>query len=97
MAQSKNKLWSARGLVPALFIIGAMIGCLVEFRPEAIGALGNLALPGILISLCFNIGPHGSTKLFLWAWPLCNGVAYAGAAGIALWLRSKILKRERPS
>lgn len=95
MTQSKNKAWFARALVPALFIIGTMIGCLAEFRPEAIGALGNLALPGIFISLCFNIGPHGSTKLFLWVWPLCNGVAYAGPVGFALWLRSKISNRGR--
>jgi hypothetical protein len=40
-AQSKKKAWFVRALVPALFIIGAMIGYLFEFRPEAIGGLGS--------------------------------------------------------
>jgi len=77
-------------ILAALFIIGTAIGCWVEFGPLTGGPIGIFALPGISISLCFGIGPHGSTRLYLWTWPLCNGVAYAGLVAAAFWLRSKI-------
>jgi|HubBroStandDraft_6_1064221.scaffolds.fasta_scaffold2182621_1 hypothetical protein len=76
----------------ALFITGTAIGCWVEFRLQTSDSVGMLALPGIFLSSCLSIGPHGATRLYLWAWPLCNGVAYAGPVALAFWLRSKISK-----
>ena len=50
------------------------------------------AFPAMLLSVMFDIGPHGSTTLFLWALPLFNGIAFAVPFALGLWLRSKISK-----
>jgi hypothetical protein len=86
MRRSRTKIL----ILAALFIIGIAIGCWAEFRPLTSDGAGMLALPGIFLSLCLSIGPHGSTRLYLWAWPVCNGVAYAGPVALAFWLRSKL-------
>ena len=83
-----------RGTIPilvALFIIGTAIGCWVEFHPLTSASVGVFALPGVFFSIALGIGPHGSTRLYLWTWPVCNGAVYAGPVALALWFRSKML------
>jgi hypothetical protein len=72
------------------FVAGAAIGCWSVLRPQTSGGAGMLALPGVFLSLCFSIGPHGTTKLFLWSVPICNGVAYSGLFAFAFWLQGKL-------
>ena len=55
-------------------------------------SFGMFAFPAMLLSVMFDIGPHGSTTLFLWALPLFNGIAFAVPFALGLWLRSKISK-----
>ena len=78
-------------ILAVFFIVATAIGCWAEFRPLASDILGMFALPGVFLSLCLNIGPHGSTRLFLWSVPICNGVAYTGPLALAFWLRAKLL------
>jgi len=77
-------------ILAVFFIAATAIGCWAEFRPLTSDGVGMLALPGVFLSLCFSIGPHGSTSLFLWSVPICNGVAYSGALAFAFWLRAKL-------
>jgi hypothetical protein len=77
-------------ILAVFFIASTAIGCWAEFRPSISDGVGVLALPGVFLSLCFSIGPHGSTKLFLWSVPLCNGVAYTGLLAFAFWLHAKL-------
>jgi hypothetical protein len=77
-------------ILVVFFIAATAIGCWVEFRPLTSYGVGMLALPGVFLSLCFSIGPHGSTRLFLWSVPICNGVAYTAPLAFAFWLRAKL-------
>jgi hypothetical protein len=77
-------------VLAVLFIAATAIGCWAEFPPLTSGGVGMLALPGVFLSLCFSIGPHGSPRLFLWSMPICNGVAYTGPLAFAFWLRTKL-------
>jgi len=88
-------------ILATFFMIGTAIGCLAEFYAfSAAGSkrsdsfdgnvLAILSYPGMLLSPFLYIGPHSSTTLFLWSWPLCNGVAYAGIAALAFWLRGRL-------
>jgi hypothetical protein len=74
-------------VLAVFFVAGAAIGCWAVLRPQTSDGADVLALPGVFLSLCFSIGPHGSTKLFLWSVPICNGVAYSGLLAFAFWLR----------
>jgi hypothetical protein len=81
MKHSRTKML----ILAVLFVLGTAIGCRVEFRPLTSSRAGIFALPGIFFSLVFGIGPHGSTSLYLWTGPLCNGVAYAAPIALAFW------------
>jgi hypothetical protein len=48
-----------------VFIASAAIGYWVELQLPTSNNVSELAFPGVFLSLCFSIGPHGSTKLFL--------------------------------
>jgi hypothetical protein len=86
MRQRRTKLL----VLAVFFAAGAAIGCWAVLRPQTSDGAGMLALPGVFLSLCFSIGPHGATKLFLWSVPICNGVAYSGLLAFAFWLRGKL-------
>jgi hypothetical protein len=77
-------------ILAAFFVAATAIGCRAEFHPRTGNSLSALALPGVFLSLCFSIGPHGSTKLFLWSVPLLNGVAYTGLLAVVFWLHTKL-------
>ena len=82
-----------RYTIAALFVIGTALGCWGEFAPPPSAWFGAFVYPGIYLSLFLGIGPHGPVRLFEWAFPLCNGIFYAGIASLALWLRTKISTR----
>ena len=84
-----------RYIIAALFVVGAAIGFWGELMQPPSAWFGALVLPGVFLSLCLDIGPHGSAGLFEWAWPLCNGVVYAGIMALALWLRARLFKLTR--
>lgn len=77
-------------ILAGLFTAATAIGCWAEFHPLTSEYAGALGLPGVFLSLCFNIGPHGPTWLFLWSVPFCNGIAYTAPVVLAFWLRAKL-------
>jgi hypothetical protein len=89
MAKMKSHR-ATMAILATLFGIGAAIGCWIELRPRIADSVSIFAFPGIFLSVMLGIGPHGSLRLFLWASPLCNGIAYAAPVAFALWLRSKL-------
>jgi hypothetical protein len=73
-----------------VFVVGTAFGYGLEYHPKPGNKLGIFGLPGLIVSYLFGIGPHDD--VFLQAYPLFNGVAYAGSVAFVIWLKSKISK-----
>jgi hypothetical protein len=80
-------------ILTGVFIISTSICRWLEYHP-APDYVGVFAFPGFVLGSILGMGVHDSVnvKIVEWAWAICNGVIYAGFAGLMMRLWYKISK-----